>query len=121
MFEPVDYFKLAVEINQSHKHQAGYRCVVSRAYYSAFLAARNASGVSSKEQDGHQRVAQYFHNKGDSKSGTLANRLDAMRTERKDADYDCVKEVNHLNSGRTLASAQKVLESLGVIVPPAKT
>jgi uncharacterized protein (UPF0332 family) len=113
-FNPADFFALAEQLYASHKTAPGYRTTVGRAYYAAFLSARNQAGISSREKDGHLKVIQHYRDKnpGNPKFAAIGNRLDALRIQRTDADYDCEKSVESRDAGKALSSSRNIIESL---------
>lgn len=112
-FKPVDYYHLAGWLYKQKNlyDEARARAVVSKAYYGAFLEARNRAGITDKSPSVHAKVHDYY-----SKAGklALANRLDESRVKRNDADYDAMKFITSMDSGKALARAKKILEELGV-------
>lgn len=113
-FNPVDFYHLAGWLyTQQNSHvEARARTVISKAYYSAFLVARNKADIPLKTKDVHKVVhAHYF------KAGRLApaKRLDELRVKRNNADYDeTTPTITSRDSGIALAQAKKILEELGV-------
>jgi uncharacterized protein (UPF0332 family) len=112
-FNPVDYYKLASWLYEQRENlefgESPVRAVISKAYYGAFLAARNKAGITSKSPTVHQQVIDHYNQKNKS---SLANRLESMRTKRNDADYDTVMTFSSRDAGLALAAAKKVLEDL---------
>lgn len=114
-FKPVDFYYLAGWL---YKQQTSYsealtRTVISKAYYGAFLEARDKAGITDKSPGVHQKVHDYY-----SKAGklALANRLDELRIKRNEADYDTTLTITSRDSGKALAQTKKVLVELGVAI-----
>lgn len=112
-FKPVDYYHLAGWLykQQNLYDEARARAVISKAYYGAFLEARNKAGITDKSPGVHARVHDHYVKTG---KLALANRLDESRVKRNDADYDVLKSITSMDSGKALARAKKILEELGV-------
>lgn len=114
VFNPVEFYRLAGEIYSTHKNQAGYRATVGRAYYAAFLSARDKACIASDVQDGHKKVVMYYQNlMSNPKLAAVGNRLDALRAKRKTADYSCSKEVVARDAGAALQLSKTILTDLG--------
>lgn len=114
-FNPVDYYHLAgwLYAQQNPHEEARARAIVSKAYYGAFLEARNKAGISDKSSGVHKKVHTHYFNTG---RLALANRLDELRIKRNDADYDTALTITSMDSGNALKRAKKILQELGVIL-----
>lgn len=112
-FKPVDYYYLAGWLyQQQHPHPHGEalaRTVISKAYYGAFLEARNKAGIADKSPGVHKTVHDHYSKAGKS---ALANRLDESRLKRNEADYDTTLTITSRDSGKALAQAKKFCKSL---------
>ena len=113
-FEPVDYYYLASWLykQQTMHIEAQHRAVVSKAYYSAFLEARNKAKIFDKSYAVHAKTYNYYV----TKNTTLANRLDECRLKRNQADYDTTLKITSRDSGRVLSLSKKILIDLGVTI-----
>lgn len=114
-FKPVDYYHLAGWLfkQQNPYDEARARTVVSKAYYGAFLEARNNAGIADKSSGVHKKVHDHYFKAG---KLALANRLDDSRIKRNDADYDTSLAITSMDSGKALARARKILQELGVVL-----
>ncbi|WP_175627088.1 MULTISPECIES: hypothetical protein [Oxalobacteraceae] len=112
-FDPVTFFTLAADTHQAagHEEEEKVRTVIGRAYYSAFLCARNAAGLTGTNAAIHQVTIEHYINNGNSAVG---NRLNDLRTSRNDADYDCGKKFTKTQSGKALSQANAILVNLGL-------
>ena len=112
-FKPVDYYHLASWLyKQQNPHdEARARAVVSKAYYGAFLEARNKAGITDKSGQVHAKVHDHYVK---ASNLALANRLDESRVKRNDADYDTTLTITSRDSGKALVRARKILQELGV-------
>ncbi|MBD3233215.1 MAG: hypothetical protein GF315_05780 [candidate division Zixibacteria bacterium] len=93
-----DFFEIANYLLQndtagSHLDAARYRTVIGRAYYAAFLRARDyMSDFCNVDFDKdrtslHNRVARYLQTSSDSKIRFAGVKLDSLRRGRSKADY----------------------------------
>lgn len=114
-FNPVDYYSLVSWLyKQKTPHEeACIRTIVSKAYYSAFLEARNRAGIIYDSGGVHKKVRQYYYDKG---KITLANWLDDLRIIRNNADYDTARTLTHRDSQKALTLASKILQEFGVCI-----
>ena len=113
-----------LSLSQSLQGQAGVgfsaeasaRAGVSRAYYSAFLIARNYArqvwNYQDPTTDQHTALRLYFETKGQ-QYVTLAKKLRRMSQWRTDADYEDNVQNVALIHGNAIQSAKKVLTQLG--------
>ncbi len=99
-FNPVDFYRLVgwLYAQQSPHDEARARTIISRAYYGAFLEARNRAGITDKSADVHKKVHGHYSKAG---RAALANRLDESRILRNDADYDTTISLTSMQSGKT--------------------
>lgn len=112
-FNPVDFYHLAgwLYAQQNPHNEARARAIISKAYYGAFLEARNKAGITDKSSGVHKKVHDYYFNAG---RLALANRLDDSRVKRNNADYDTALTITSKGSGNALKLAKKILQDLGV-------
>jgi hypothetical protein len=84
--DPVDFYKQAQEWfdNGDPAISVTGRSIVSRAYYAAFLLARDEAGISEDDPfEPHRKVHEYYQRH----EPTLANQLFQLRRLRTNADY----------------------------------
>ena len=110
-FNPIEFYQLAGILFKQQKEADQYsesftRTIISRAYYSAFLVARNQSGINKSSKDVHQEVRDYFRSSGKEK---IANQLDDLRIRRNDADYQIDKKLTSRDSGIALKLTESIL------------
>jgi uncharacterized protein (UPF0332 family) len=119
MMHPSDLYHLSVKLlndqrEQSCDHQSYARTIVNRAYYAAFLAAREFTGQYSRIGS-HEVVIEALKNKPN--CAKLGNKLDDMRTCRTAADYDLNKPLNPKCVGTVLRGSEQLLTNLGYMRP----
>ena len=80
--------------NQHARRETKQRIAISRAYYAAFIIARNylhdIEGVDVPYRDVHQFVIDYYRDSRDPRRRKIARLLREMRHARTRADYDDV-------------------------------
>jgi len=98
-FEWLEYLRLAQELTQSKRgvasREAKLRSAVSRAYYAAFIKARNhlrdEEGYNIPDvQDAHYLVRAKFFRSSDHIRRRIGQHLHRLRTYRNQADYNDV-------------------------------
>ena len=92
MIRPHDLMTLADRLAASHI-ESEWRAAISRAYYSAYHAARlliaEDSGVLlAKTADTHQNIYRCLMNGQDASLRAAGSRLESLRGDRNRADYD---------------------------------
>lgn len=110
---PVDFYRLASWLySQPALHnEAHVRTIISRAYYGAFLVARDKAGITNTSYNVHKQVQTHYSN---AKKTTLANRLDDLRVKRNRADYHMDETMTSRDSGMACKLATNILQELGV-------
>jgi len=112
-FDPVDFYHLAgwLYAQQTPHDEARARAIISKAYYGAFLEARNKASITDKSSGVHKKVHDHYCN---ARRLALANRLDDSRVKRNNADYDTALTITSKDSGNALKLAKKILQDLGI-------
>lgn len=89
--------------------EAVYRTAVGRAYYAAFLEAREKASLGHVRSDSHKVVIDHYNSLSTNTAGPqIANKLRSLSAKRKDADY----ELSRSFSGREATAAIKTSESI---------
>lgn len=99
--------------------EASIRTSVSRAYYGAFLEARDAKGLSSVGRDGHKVVITAYVNTGHPADRVISASLRTLKQLREKADYDSQSTCSKKDALDAITEAEKVLKALG-IKPPGR-
>src|SRR5262245_60462659 len=81
------------------------RSIVSRAYYAAFLVARDDAGIGEEEFEPHRKVLEYYLKC----KPTLANELLQLRRLRTDADYKMAKQCRRTHANEALQRSRAIL------------
>ena len=85
------------------------RNIVNRAYYGAFLTARDMAGITSSGGSVHREVMDYYSNKP-----RINNNLKALKRLRQIADYIPQATVTFQNARASCSKARAVLDDLNV-------
>lgn len=112
MFDPSEFFVIAEDLYKNNTTPAGYRTVIGRAYYAAFLVARNRAGLISTGAGGHENVAKHYKSAPDAVHTLIGNRLDTLRAERASADYDCTADIGQRKAGKAIALSRDVIKDI---------
>lgn len=112
-FDPVEFYRLGGEIfNRQDGSEREYRTVIGRAYYGAFLAARDKAGITSASGSIHLETANHYLKTNQS---AIGNRLNGLRLQRNAADYDLSCQISSRNAGEALKLSLRLLKDLGAI------
>lgn len=120
-FDPATYVALAQELHgQATQDGATLRAGISRAYYGAFLMARNHYGMDSSGKDGHKRVRErYETNHRNPACLSVADALATLKKLREQADYADTSACTLAQGKTAIEAANKVLKLLPNIPKPA--
>lgn len=109
-----EYLNLAQELAQATTDEAKLRAAISRAYYAAFIKARNflqeREGLTIPTENTHKYVINQFKNSSDPVRIKIGRRLLRLRGFRNQADYDNIfpklaeKTQESLNLARRIIS-----------------
>ncbi|MBR8366923.1 HEPN domain-containing protein [Burkholderia sp. AU19243] len=109
--EPREFLAVARELHQGAQNteEAKLRSAISRAYYAAFLYARDAACIADLSSTVHALTRQHYSKIGEAK---VALRLDSLRVSRNDADYEMALSFNKIKSNHAIDIAQRVIEHI---------
>lgn len=107
--DPQDYLSLSFALKQSDllPEEARYRSCISRAYYGAFLFARDAAGITSSSGSVHNDTIEFFKD-----NSAIFNRLRDLRIKRNQSDYELNRSIGRRDAERALGMAQAVIQAL---------
>lgn len=123
--KPFDFYSLAKCLNSHFKNKddflypAAARTCVSRAYYSAYLSARSASGEEFKmSKTSHADLINHYNDLGDPQ---LSNAIKELKTWRQDADYEMDISCGNREVERAIHCCQKIFQYLKKYQPVNKS
>lgn len=124
MITPVDLLDLARELSRRTTERC-WRAAVSRAYYSAFHAARNLlDGLRfrvPRADQAHHYLYLRLSNSGDPATESAGQDLGKLRTERNHADYDIHLNRRQLWAFTQVQVAERILRVLeAASLPPLR-
>lgn len=90
------------------------RSSISRAYYAAFLHARDKAGIQDTSSNVHQLTIQHYHNIGCKKAALY---LDNLRYERNQADYKLALTFTQLIAGQQIKRAKDIIRLVDLAIP----
>lgn len=85
------------------------RTVVNRAYYGAFLTARDHAGITTSGGSIHAEVISYYQAK---KMGKIGNNLDSLKRLRQKADYQPHDDIGIAEARSSCRTAQTILKEI---------
>ena len=121
--DPADFISLALRLSNGAQ-ESELRTAISRAYYGAFHAARKLveeCGVRFPRKellgaDIHRKVRFCLARAGEEDIAFIVNRLDSLREQRNEADYDLASDkfsTAHSNNVKTnVRNAMQVVDAL---------
>lgn len=115
-FDPYQFLRHARTYLACEKdlQDAGWRSAVSRAYYGAFLQARDSAGITGQSASVHENTATYYLNRH---SSAVGNRLAELRRLRNSADYDLRCTISRRDAETCIKKAQRIFAELRVDLP----
>lgn len=113
MINPTDFYHFASEIyqNKNHQSEVAYRSVISRAYYAAFLCAKNHTRISNSSGSVHNAVINYF----DGRNRVVYRNFKDLKELRSKADYQITEAVRKQEAGESLRLAKSILTKLNYL------
>ncbi len=99
----------ALQMLQNSDQEMQYRNVVNRAYYGAFLTARDAAGITNNSGSIHRDVIQHYQDK---KKSIIGNNLDVLKKLRQTADYEPQHNMSIHDAKKSCRTAEKILTEL---------
>ncbi|MDC0003701.1 hypothetical protein OAE19_04810 [Porticoccaceae bacterium] len=107
--EPKELVDYAYDILSNSDQEVEWRNAINRAYYGAFLCAREKSGMSgNRSKSVHKQVADYYKNR----SSTIYNRLTDMCKMRNYSDYKPRNSVPKRDASACCKNARGVIQEL---------
>ncbi len=106
--DPRDLVEYAYGMLQPEGQEMEHRNVVNRAYYGAFLTAREAANITGGSGSIHLKVIQYYQDK----KSIIGNNLDDLKRLRQVADYETQKNVTYQHAKKSCRTARKILKQL---------
>jgi len=112
--DPVEFYNQASRwfADASDQRTVTARSVVSRAYYAAFLVARDKAGITSK-QDVHLRTINHYRS-APHPGPVIANKLEGLKDLRGRADYELTVSCLRREAGEALKRSRALLIELGI-------
>jgi len=93
------------------------RSAISRAYYAAFIKARNylqeREGLTIPTKNSHQYVINQFRDSPDNMREKIGNRLEVLRVYRNQADYDNTFPDLADRTKESLTLGRRIISGLG--------
>ncbi|MDE0154791.1 MAG: hypothetical protein OXI88_10285 [Gammaproteobacteria bacterium] len=106
--QPKDLVEYAHGMLQPEGREVEHRNVVNRAYYGAFLAARDLANITGGSGSVHLKVIEYYRDK----KSIIGNNLDDLKRLRQVADYEPQKNVTYHHAKKSCRIARKILREL---------
>jgi len=113
-FSPEHYLDVAKKLySQQDLGEAGIRACMSRAYYAAFLVARDFANLDYRDVDNsHEQVVHHYANLKNAAYKLVANDLRTLKKARKKADYLTGQICIRKEGGESLRLSEKIIKVL---------
>lgn len=108
-FDPATFYTVAHWLSRSAASEAHLRSCISRAYYGAFVVARDSAHISTLGPDGHKRVIKHYA-EGDSIDQLIADSLKSLKVMRERADYESGVTCPSSEGTKAMTLSAKVLK-----------
>lgn len=113
-----ELYKFASSLYQStefdNQDEATRRAIINRAYYGAFIEAREKANLSSESAGVHKDTISYYHAQRTQISVRISNRLKSLFKSRKKADYDVSSNIDRQQMQKSLRDSKNILQDLGI-------
>jgi len=106
--EPKDMVNYAYKMLKNDSPELELRNVINRAYYGAFLTARDAANITNSGGSIHKEVADHYR----ASMSRLSNNLDALKRLRETADYKPNTNVTNRDAKNGCRKAKSILDDL---------
>ena len=106
--DPRDLVEYAHGMLQPKGREMEHRNVINRAYYGAFLTARESANITGRIGSVHLKVIQYYQDK----KSIIGNNLNDLKRLRQVADYELQKNVTYQHAKKSCRTARKILRQL---------
>lgn len=125
-FTPNEFYTFALSLQQGLLGDcAALRSSISRAYYGAFITARDHYGVTSRGWDGHEQVLKAM--RANAQGQMIADNLQQLKNLRQRADYEPLMNLTVNDTQKAISHSKKVLQTLGklpvkpvaIVAPPS--
>ncbi|MDO6422881.1 hypothetical protein [Saccharophagus degradans] len=114
---PQDFVKFAYSLLKANDKQDGceiqLRTSINRAYYGAFLTARNHAGITNSSGSVHKDVIEHYLNQ---KAGKVGNNLDSLKRLRQKADYEPDKTITINDAKTSCRTANTILNEVNKLL-----
>ena len=108
--KPQNMVNYARQMLKNNSSELELRNVINRAYYGAFLTARDAANITDSSGSIHKKVADHYS----IYNSHLSNNLFALKKLRVKADYKPNSDVTNHDAQNSCRMAQSILNDLDV-------
>ena len=106
--KPQDMVNYARQMLKNNSPELELRNVINRAYYGAFLAARDSANITDSSGSIHKKVADHYS----TRKSRLSNNLVSLKRFRVIADYKLNKNVTNRDARNSCRKARSILADL---------
>ena len=110
--DPKDIVEYASQIFETASKEIEFRAVVNRAYYGAFLKARDAAVILDESKSVHVNVINTYKKNN---LNDISLNLDLLRKTRQHADYRLNRKIKYRHAKLSCKRAKLIIEALSSI------
>ena len=109
-FDGNSFYEFASELytDATYDEKAKIRTIISRAYYGAFLVAKEKAGFYGVVSGVHRKTIEFYEQSDKKISGKLKD----LKLKRENADYNLIKDVQKRDEGLAMKLSKELLELL---------
>jgi uncharacterized protein (UPF0332 family) len=113
MIDPVEFYRFAGELytNQNYQSEVAYRIIIGRAYYAAFLCAKDFARITNPSGSIHNEVISHF----ELRNRIVYRNFKDLKELRTKADYQITKAVQKREASESLRLAKNILTNLNYL------
>lgn len=112
MLNPIEHYQLAGQLYENAAREVEFRAIINRAYYAAFLSARDFAKITNSGGSVHQETLNYYKKRP---HVAIYNHLNQLRGLRTTSDYQLNAIISKRDAAKSLKLAQHILKTLNYL------
>ena len=112
MFNPIEHYHLAGKLYKNAAEEVDFRAIINRAYYTAFLSARDFAKITNSSGSVHQETLNFYKKRP---HAAMYNHLNQLRDLRTNSDYQLNVVISKRDAAQALKLAQHILQTLNFL------
>lgn len=112
MFHSIEHYQLAGQLYQNATKEVEFRTIINRAYYGAFLIARDFAKITNSGSSVHQETLNFYKQRP---HVGIYNHLNQLRGLRTMSDYQLDVAISKREAAKSLKLAEHILKELNYL------